>query len=210
MREFISRNDYQIKLLLLAAVILIGILGAVDLFDLNERSLPEAVRSIVTRETVTEKDKCGKDCKEEIDKKVSEALATVSGKLKNSLSTSETTKTSSVSIGSTFSTRSADWTDVPGQTEVDPGEYGASPAFYVDASVKIGNSNGEVKIRLFDITNGIAVSGSELSTVTSSYSNVSSSALLLWRGKNLYKIQIKSTIGEEAFVASAKIRVVYK
>ncbi|MEK7521613.1 MAG: hypothetical protein AAB599_02305 [Patescibacteria group bacterium] len=212
MKKFFQIHDVGIKEILIIGLILL----AGYTIWIHKTLVPGAyqkVAQVVDRiPGVNILDRCGQECQEEIDKKVAEALATVSAKQSGSTvgGGSGTTKTTYVPIGSTFSTRSLDWTDVPGQVEVDTDAYGSSPAFYWDGSVKIGNSNGEVFVRLFDVTNGIAVSLSELSANSANYTNVSSQPLPLWAGKNTYKVQIKSTSGEEATIASDRVKIIYK
>lgn len=217
MRNFFSKHDVGVKELLILGLVLLGVYTT-WLHRTFVGGIGEKMTQIIERVPgINFLDRCGSDCQKEIDKKVAEALATVSAGKSKSASLSEgartangTAKTTYVPIGSTFSTRNADWTDVPGQVEINTEEYGTAPSFYWDGSVKIGNSNGEVMVRLFDVTNGIAVSGSELSAKSASYANVSSAALPLWAGKNTYKVQIKSTSGEEATFASGRIKVIYK
>ena len=213
MRNFFSKHDVGIKEILLLGLLVLAVYAG----WLHKNFLGNAYQKVA--ETVEQKipqvsliDRCGLDCQKEIDKKVAKALATVSAQRStlNVDSKASMTKTTYIPIGSTFSTRNLDWTDIPGQVEVDSEGYGTGPSFYWEVSVKIGNSNGEVFVRLFDITNSIAVSNSELSVKSASYTNVSSAALPFWRGKNLYKIQIKSTSGEEAIFASGRIKVIYR
>jgi hypothetical protein len=64
--------------------------------------------------------------------------------------------------------------------------------------------------RLYDSTNKIAVSGSELTTINNvSYQHVSSPQLALWRGRNLYKVQVKSLNGFEITYSGGKIKITY-
>ena len=213
MKKFFQIHDVGIKELLVLGLVLLGVYTV----WLHRQFIGNAYVGVA--EKVADRlpqvnliDRCGADCQKEIDKKVAEAFATATAAQSGSTKSggSATTKTTYIPIGSTFSTRGADWMDVPGQVEVNTGEYGSAPSFYWEVSVKIGNSTGQVIVRLFDTTNGIAVSLSELSSSSASYTNVSSSALPLWAGKNTYKVQIKSTSGEEATFASGRIKVIYK
>ena len=210
MRKFFQLHDVGIKELLIFGLILLA--GyTIWIHKTFVSGAYEKVTEVIDRVPgVHVLDRCGADCQEKIDRKVAEALATVSAKQNTTTVGGGVFATTYIPIGSTFSTRNLDWTDIPGQAEVDSEGYGTGPSFYWEVSVKIGNSNGEVFVRLFDITNSIAVSNSELSVKSASYTNVSSAALPFWRGKNLYKIQIKSTSGEEAIFASGRIKVIYR
>lgn len=212
MRKFFWRHDLGIKeLLILCVVVLSGYTVYLhrQLVEVGMRRAADKVEQTIPGHS-TIVDTCGPDCQKEIDKKVSATLKSEETPARSHLADTVSTKTSYISIGSTFVTRNTEWTDIPGQVTIDPAGYGASHTFSWDASVKIGNANGEVQIRLFDLTNGIAVSGSELSATASSYTNVTSGNLPFWDGDNTYKAQIRSTSGEEATFASGRIRVVYK
>lgn len=221
MKNFFKIHDVGVKEILILGLVLLTFYTVWlhrQLVGSTYKKVSEKVESNIPWVSSTV-DTCGEDCQKEIDKKVAQALATASAK-QNSLSTStslsgnkqtvQTTKTSSVALGSVFSTTNTDWTDIPGSVYIDPAGYGTSQSFSWEASIKIGNGNGEGWVRLYDATNNIAVSGSELSTASSTYTNVASGNIPLWAGNNLYKAQIKSTTSQPVGFASGIVKVMYK
>lgn len=220
MRKFFKIHDVGIKELLILGLL---ILGGYTIFlhrqfaQVVYRAVSQKVESSIPWVSPSI-DSCGEECQKEINRRVSEALATASAKntksssqsLRTNKATTQTTKTSSVALGSVFSTTNTDWTDVPGSVYIDPAGYGTTQNFRWEASIKIGNGNGEGWVRLYDATNNIAVSGSELSTASAAYTNVTSGDIPLWVGNNLYKAQIKSTTSQPVGFASGVVKVIYK
>lgn len=217
MREFFSKNDLFIKISLVISVTAIFLLGLVDAFDLKEKLIGKADLQVLVTEKTIERvttEKCGEDCEELIDEKVNRAIKTKDkgslGKVSSPVLPTQP-KTSYIPIGTAFSTTKTEWTDVlGGEVYIDPADYGEAPVFGFEVSVKIANKNGVAWVRLYDSTNNIAVSGSELTSTTSEYSTVSVSNLPFWSGKNLYRIQIKSTTSQEVSVTGGKVKVTYK
>lgn len=121
-------------------------------------------------------------------------------------------QTSYISMGDAYTSKSTDWVDVPGGgVYIDlANDYSSTAAVTWSVSLKVANSNGQAFARIYDATNKIAVVGSELSTVNNAdYSQVTSSDLALWRGKNLYKIQVKSLNGFEVTESGGRIKISY-
>lgn len=118
--------------------------------------------------------------------------------------------TTYIPFTSSLSTTSTDWVDVSGdEAYVDlKNNYSASAYVTFEASMR-ANGGGEVFARLFDSTHGIAVSGSEISTSSTSSTLVSSGQLNLWSGNNLYKVQIKSLNSFNVTFDSGRIKLVY-
>ncbi|MBI2590846.1 MAG: hypothetical protein HYW33_03140 [Candidatus Blackburnbacteria bacterium] len=163
MKKFFKIHDVGIKELLILGLVLLASYTAwlhrqvaqnayQKVSEKVEASIPWVASTV---------DTCGQECQKEIDKKVAQAIATASAGKSTSASKviAQTTKTSSVALGSVFSTTNTDWTDVPGSDYIDPAGYGTSQSFGWEASIKRGNGNGEGGVRLFDATNNIAVSG---------------------------------------------------
>lgn len=126
--------------------------------------------------------------------------------------TLKVTKTAYIPLGTTFTTTATDWVDV-----VDSGvyidlekEYGTSATVSWEIYLKVAHGNGQAFARLYDDTNKIAVDFSELLTTNNVASTlVSSKNLPFWKGRNLYKIQIKSLNSFEVTGSGAKIKVQY-
>lgn len=116
-----------------------------------------------------------------------------------------------IPLSGSFSTNSTSWVDVAGtEAWIDlENEYGKGAVVTFEATLKIANASGLAFARLYDATNKIAVDGSEVNVSTAGYSTVSSTNLPLWRGRNLYKVQIKSLNSQEATFGGGRIKISY-
>jgi hypothetical protein len=157
---------------------------------------------------------CGTDCINAINKAVSQAVATISSSPKEKIIekeiVSDTPKTSYISMGTTYTTTSTGWYTLEDTAiYIDLiNDYGSSAKVSWETLLKVAHANGQAYARLWDDTNKIAVNGSELTTINNaSYLQVSSGNLPFWRGRNLYKIQIKSLNSFEITITGAKIKV---
>ena len=155
---------------------------------------------------------CGQECKDYIKTQVTKAVAnlpTPSSAIAPQLAKSK--QTTYIPLSGPISTTSTDWVNAVG-TEVNidlTNDYSNGAYVTWEASLKIANASGLALARLFDVTHGIAVNGSEVSVSSASYSSVSSGKLGLWAGNNKYVVQIKSQTSQEATFGSGRIKVVY-
>lgn len=102
-----------------------------------------------------------------------------------------------------------DWTDITGTdfylSKVDyPGYLEA----YFEVSFKLFNGNGIAYVRLFDVSNAIAVQGSEVSTSSQTSTFISSGNISLWEGNNLYRVQAKSLTADTTVFESARLKII--
>lgn len=124
----------------------------------------------------------------------------------------KTQKTSYITMGTSFATTSSDWVEVPDSSVyIDlANDYSLSAYVTWDTSLKVAHGNGAAYARLYDATNNIAVQGSELVVANSAVATpVFSGKLELWRGNNLYKVQIRSLNGFEVTASGGRVKVVY-
>jgi len=115
-------------------------------------------------------------------------------------------------MGTSFSTTSTSWTEIPDSgVYIDLlNDYGDKATVSWETSLKVAHGNGKSYARLYDNTNKIAVDFSELSTEkNANYQQVSSGNLPFWRGRNLYKVQIKSLNSFEITYSGGKIKIIY-
>lgn len=121
-------------------------------------------------------------------------------------------KTTILPISATFSTQNRDWTDVPNSDfYLDlASDYSEAAVAVWEAFIHEQHGNGKAYARLYDVTHNIGVVGSEIET-NSSVSNLQASAgtLAIWRGKNLYRVQIKSEKGFAVFFNSGRLKISY-
>lgn len=157
---------------------------------------------------------CGENCKEEIQKAVSKAVATLSATpitqvTKTTVQTKQ--KTSYIPLGGTSAiTTSTDWVDVKdSEVYLDlANEYGKDAKVSWDAFLK-ATHGGEAMARLYDVTHKIVVLGSEISTKETTSAQVSSGNLSLWSGRNLYRVQIKSLNSFEITYTGGRVKITY-
>lgn len=161
-------------------------------------------------------DSCGTTCKSEIQRAVSEAIATLSGKPQTTtkITTPAPTgkKTSYISLSGPITTTSTAWVDASGvEVYVDlTNDYSKDATVFWEATLSVADGNGQALARLFDVTHGIAVNGSEISLTNNAIPTlVSSGNLSFWSGKNLYRVQLKSLNSFVVTFASGRIKIVY-
>jgi hypothetical protein len=119
--------------------------------------------------------------------------------------------TSYIPMGTSFASFSTSWIDMPDSTVTFDleNDYSKNASATWSVSLKVQHANGQAFARIWDDTNKIAVSGSELSTQNNSeFVKVTSGNLAIWRGRNTYKVQIKSLNGFEVTASSASVKVV--
>ena len=162
---------------------------------------------------------CGIACQQLIDDKISQAISTVSGKetiRETKVVEKSTTATSQpqvvyIPLGGGGSTTNRDWTDV-GNAEVylNINHYPNLDRAYFEGFIKVKHGNGKVYARLYDVTHSIGVQGGEIFSDSETFTLVESGSLNFWQGKNLYRVQIKSLNGYEAFFDSGRIKIIFK
>jgi hypothetical protein len=192
------------------SVILFNLNQKVQLLSQNKSTNTQTIKEIETKETVKEVDEV------KIAKMISDAVATLSAAPKTVVTktTTQTTgnRTSYIPMGSVATTTSTDWVDVAdSDVYIDlKNDFGTAAYVTFETSLKVANGNGQAFVRLKDVTHGISVDGSELSsTDNANYIRVSSGKLNLWQGRNLYRVQIKSLNSFEVTQSNGKIKVVY-
>lgn len=111
-----------------------------------------------------------------------------------------------VPLGSGTTTSEA-WKDV-GSTEItfDTANYPPISETYFETALYIPTKNGTVQARLLNVTDNIAVSGSELSTASDTSTKLSAK-ITLPQGKKTYRVQMLSTLKYEAKMDYARLRI---
>ena len=158
---------------------------------------------------------CNQSCREEIAKAVSDALSDISSTTTETIIEKETVVTKSqgtdyIPMGTSATTTSTDWVYVDDSAVyIDlENDYGGDATVSWEASLRVAHGNGQAFARLYDDTNKIAVDFSELSTENNvEFSQKSSGNLPFWKGRNLYKVQIKSLNSFEVTYSGGKIKV---
>jgi len=107
------------------------------------------------------------------------------------------------------STLNMKWTDLSGtEFNFNPNDYPSLKEAYFEANMKLLNGNGIAFVRLFDITAGIEVWGSELQTQKQDSSFVTSAKLTLRPDNHLYRVQAKSLTADTAVFNSGRLKLI--
>lgn len=159
--------------------------------------------------------KCDSACQEEIERQVKLAVQdTMPFDYGGSTTTIVNSRSGTfyVPLGLAGSTTSLDWVNLGNtETEVNWAEYGSGSRIVTwEAYAKVFQGNGEALIRLYDVTNGVPVWGSEMKTGDQNFVLLKSGALTYTEGNVTYVVQAKTLTGYEAFVEGGKIKVVVR
>ena len=225
MKRFLDNLDKYLKYYFLVSIVFLAfglwlLYQRVDLISkvLQQKysDFPQTVRELKEVQ-IKEVDECGEKCKEIIDEKITKAVATISAATSTKVQTQSSPpslkgQTSYISLSGPFTTTATDWYDLKGvEAYIDlEKEYGKGAIVSWESSLKVAHGNGTAYARLFDVTHGIAVSGSEISAVNNADSKLVTSGILnLWAGRNLYRVQIKSLNSFEVTFGEGRIKVSY-
>lgn len=161
---------------------------------------------------------CDEECKKEIARQVSQAVATISGapkpKVENVVPVAtQKPQDNYIQISGSGSTQKTDWTDVAGTDfsfDVSK-DFSKGAKFAWEGFLRVTDANGTAYARIYDVTHGTGVDGSEISVSnTLSYARANSTNMNFWSGRNLYRVQIKSLINTvNVDYMGGKIRVSY-
>jgi len=125
------------------------------------------------------------------------------------MTTAKIKSTQYIPIPGNGNTMENKWVDLMGtefyiSTEDYPDLVGA----YFEANMKLTNGNGLAYLRLFDVTAGIEVWGSEISTNSFTFTSVSSGKLTIRMGTHLYRVQAKSLTADTTVFNSGRIKFI--
>jgi hypothetical protein len=162
---------------------------------------------------------CSADCRKIIDDLVSEKInnlptptPTVGPTATPAIQKIATQKTRNVQyipIPGNGSTLENKWTDLIGtEFYFSTNDYPNLTEAYFEANMRLINGNGLAYLRLFDVTAGIEVWGSEISTNSQNFTSVSSGKLTIREGTHLYRVQAKSLTADTTVFNSGKIKII--
>jgi hypothetical protein len=101
------------------------------------------------------------------------------------------------------------WTDIAGtEFNLITTDYPNLKEAYLEVNMRLFNGNGIAYVRLFDVTAGIEVWGSEVQTSSQSFTAVTSNRLTLRPGNHLYRVQAKSLTADTVVYNSGRIRII--
>lgn len=93
------------------------------------------------------------------------------------------------------------------QASINSDNYSGYSSMQLEVNFRMGEANNTGYARLYNVSDGGAVSSSDVSTTSSNFGLQTSSTFKLPNGQKTYTIQIKSGTGKELFVQSARIKV---
>ncbi|TSC86688.1 MAG: Uncharacterized protein G01um101416_655 [Microgenomates group bacterium Gr01-1014_16] len=157
-------------------------------------------------------DRCGEECLAAIKAEMSNVQYPISNptptiaKLKQPV---KTRKEEVLTIPGEGSGNTMDWTDITATNfYFDTKDYPGIVEVYFEAKIKLLNGNGYGYVRLYDVTNGIAINGSENNTNNQVETWTKSQKVYFWAGKNLIRVQAKSLTADTVVYTQGRLRIV--
>lgn len=167
-------------------------------------------------------DQCGEACQEEIKRQIANSKNIINTPMPTAVPTKMAVATvapipvktkvrtvSYVTVPGSGSTALTDWTTLTGTDfYFDTADYPGLTQVNFEANMKLFNGSGRAYLRLFDVTHGIGVQGSDVNTNSNSDVIIESGRVSFWAGKNLIRVQAKSATVETAVFNSGRLRLV--
>ena len=179
--------------------------------NLKEQTISNVQFPVINTQYI---DKCGDECKKYIDDKIAEIPEVIIPTTKPAVQTKAVpkTKTRSVSyitISGSGSSNKNDWADIAGTDfYLNTADYPGLVEIYFESNMKLFNGNGMAYVRLYDITHGIGVQGSDVQTTSQISTLITSGKVSFWAGKNQIRVQAKSLTADTAVFDSGRLRIV--
>lgn len=122
---------------------------------------------------------------------------------------SSQTKVIYLPIISSATTTQADWTDISSSDfYFNLTDYTGVKEVQWEASLKSFLAYNTVSARLYDVTNKRAVDFSQLETQSAAFDFLRSPNISIWRGNNLYRVQMKTPSGSLATLGQARLKII--
>jgi len=157
-------------------------------------------------------DTCPTGCLEKI-KEATASLKTISEPIPVKETSKKSTTTTSakiyyVPLGSARITSQNVWKDTGAQAYVDFANYTNVKEVYFEASMYLPSANGRAYARLFNVSDNVEVWNSEVWVESSTPTLVTSvMPIRTWNGNKLYRAQMKTSMGFEGVLDSARIKI---
>lgn len=109
------------------------------------------------------------------------------------------------------STKSNEWIELPGvEAVIDSANFPGVKSIIMEAILRIPSANGRVYTKLYDVTNKHDVWFSEVWAEGSTNYRAESANINLSPGRNLYRLMMKSSMGYEAILDLARLKIVLR
>lgn len=100
-----------------------------------------------------------------------------------------------------------DWYSTPEyEVSLDPGNYPNYKGMYLEVTFRLAEAVGTGSVRLYNVTDGSAIS-SQVDTTSTSFGLLTTSSFKLPSSTKTYRLQVKSSEGKNIFIQNARIRV---
>ena len=107
------------------------------------------------------------------------------------------------------STKSVDWVELAGvESVIDAANYPKIKSVIFEASMRIPTANGRAYVKLYNVTDKHDVWFSEVWAEGSLSYRAESGNISLSSGRKLYRVMMKSTMGYEAILDSARLKII--
>lgn len=132
-------------------------------------------------------------------------VPTVASGLSNGAKTKTTTYMPVPGSGSVLS---YDWVNLSGtEFYFNPADFPGLLEVHFEANMRLFNGNGLAFLRLFDVTNGIEVWGSEVQTGNQASTVIISDKVQFRSGNNLIRVQAKSLTADTTIFTSGRLKI---
>lgn len=109
------------------------------------------------------------------------------------------------------STKSRDWEEMAGvEAVIDRANFPNVDSIILEATMRIPTANGRVYAKLYDVTAKHDIWFSEVWVEGSTSYRAESANISLSEGRHLYRLMMKSTMGYEAILDSARLKIILK
>ena len=206
--------DYRKALFILDLVILHIIVGFLiykfSIFNSQSNS-----NAPIINNKIEYVDQCGDECQKYIDTKLNANSNRLTPDptpiVKTVYQTVPKSKVRSVVYipipGSGFTTSNT-WSDLSGTDfYFNKNDYPGLIDVAFEANLRLFNGNGTAYVHVFDVTHGVGVQGSDVSTSSQTSTAVVSGSVTFWAGKNLYRIQAKSLTADTAMFDGGRLKL---
>lgn len=200
MNSIIQTGIFILTLLLVVNVTVI------NLFVLRSKSVANEQISIVTTNN-SDVPLCDDACQKSIANDVLSQFPTPMEKVHSPDAMVVKQKEYILPIGS-GSTHATEWQDIPGaEITIDSSNYKPIKKVIFEAYVSIPTSNGTAFVKLFNVTDKREVWFSEVSMETNATTR-KEAPIQIEPGEKTYRVMMKTTMGYEAILHNARIRII--
>ena len=113
-----------------------------------------------------------------------------------------------IPLGSTDPINSESWLSIDSMAvSLNPADYPGYTSIELEVGLRLNAGTGIANVRLFNSTTQTAITASNVSTTSTSFSVLESSEFNLSSGTNLYTVQLLSTLGDTMFVQNARLKI---